>query len=587
MNMNEDQDTGHDAPTKPGPVETEAGAATPEASPSAATPSKAGPQEEAVRRRRGPPRDEPTAEERAEIVELHRFYGTRRIRPRVGRSRKVVRRVLEEAGELHEGQRPATGSKLVPYRRQIEEQAAKGLTSSRILREIRQEGYGGGRTILATLVHDLKLELAGPGLSRVKRRFETAPGVEMQIDWSPYKLLIGGVLVAAHALGCLLCNCRKLFVAFFRDERVPTLLEGLARAFEYFGGCAQRVVLDNMATAVLCRIPRTGKPILHPRFADFAKHYGFQPYPCKRRDPNRKGKKEKSFRLVWDDLLKGSEFESWADLDRRRAHWLDHIPETGNLRVHGTTREIPNEAFVRERDLLIRLPAQRFPVGENVTREVDLDSTLSIHGTTYTVPAPLADSTVAVRLCAEHFEVLDRDGRVAFSRRYVEPAHKGKLQIDPTHYASLPVRPRGEGGGQRIDEAFLRRFPQLETLVCGIRLRFKALAHVQVNTLLRLLERYGETHFLAAAHRAQDFRRFDATAIARILEQDHPVVDDEPVPRSPGLGPRLLGEVESGSLDGFGRLDSRPASSPRPGTGDARAEQHAEHPDPTRTNGRR
>jgi len=583
MDDEQDTDTTGQSPARPA---TASPSPSPEPSSSPQTGSKEEPKA-AARKRRGPPRDELTEDEQAEIVQLHHFYGTRRIRPRVGRCRKVVRRVLQEAGELGEGRRPAAGSKLDPYRKQIEEKAAKGITASRILREIRQEGYGGKRTILATFVRGIKRRLAGQSLSRVKRRFETAPGVEMQIDWSPYKVLIGGVLVAIHVLGCLLCSSRKLFVAFFRNERISTLLEGLARAFEYFGGCSQRVVLDNMATAVLCRIPRTGKPILHPRFAEFAKHYGFEPYPCKRRDPNRKGKKEKSFRLVFDDMLKGSESASWEDLDRQRVIWLDHTPETANLRVHGTTRLVPNEVFLIERDLLIRLPEQRFPVGEDDTRNVDMDSTLSIHGTTYTVPASLADSTVAVRLYADHFEVLDRHGQIAFSRRYVEHSEKGRLQIDQTHYASLPRRPRGDGGGQRIDEAFLRRFPQLEELICGIRLRFKSLANTQVNALLRLLERYGETHFLAAAHRAQEYRRFDAAAIRRILEQDHPLLDEEPLPPSTGLGQRLLGEVEPGSLDSFGYLDFRPVITEQEQPAEARQSADTEHTDQTTTKGRR
>jgi transposase len=126
----------------------------------------------------------------------------------------------------------------------------------------------------------------------------------MQIDWSPYLLPVGSRTQKVHALGCLLCHSRKLFVHCFADERQPTLLEGLAMAFEYFQGAAHRVVLDNMATAVLGRYQPDGEILWHPRFADFARHYGFTPFACKPRDPNRKGKKEKSFRLLWDDFLR-------------------------------------------------------------------------------------------------------------------------------------------------------------------------------------------------------------------------------------------------------------------------------------------
>ena len=58
----------------------------------------------------------------------------------------------------------------------------------------------------------------------------------------------------------------SLWVHFYRDERQSTLLEALASGFEYSQGCALRVVLDNMATAVLGRWGPNGQPVWHPRF---------------------------------------------------------------------------------------------------------------------------------------------------------------------------------------------------------------------------------------------------------------------------------------------------------------------------------
>ena len=125
-------------------------------------------------------------------------------------------------------------------------------------------------------------------------------------------------MVMVHALGCLLGASRKLYLRLFRDERQSTLLEGLASALEYFEGVAARVVVDNMATAVLGRFGSDRKVLWHPRLLDFARHYGFEPFACRPRDPDRKGKKEKSFRLVFDDFIKGTDFESWDNLDARR-----------------------------------------------------------------------------------------------------------------------------------------------------------------------------------------------------------------------------------------------------------------------------
>jgi len=512
------------------------------------------------------PQDIPR-ETRDKIVSLAPFYGSRRIAHRIPIGRKVVERVLEEEGCRPPSTKMPQESKLEPFLAHIEELVKKRLTTRRILRDIRAIGYTGGRTILAERVRQMKSRLTLQPRRDVTCRFETPAGQEMQIDWSPYLVLIAGRFVKVHALGCLLAFSRKLSLRFFRDERESTLLEGLACAFRDFDGVALRVVLDNMATAVLGRIGPERKPLWHPRFLDFARHYGFTPYACAVRDPNRKGKKEKSFRLVFDDFLNGSEFASWEELDERRRIWLDEIPDVANLRVHGTTHRVPNDAFQDEHRFLIRLPDSPFPVNDEEIRQVDRDSTIWVRGTQYSVPSSLANHSVAVRLFSSHFEVLDRLGQIAFSRPYVPDSEKGRLVIDPTHYAPL-ARRRRQSSGERLDEAFLRRFPVLQALVDGIKQRTKTLAPIHIRALIRLADRHGEPDFLTAACRAQDYRRFDAQAVARILDRTAPP-DDEPVPPLCGHGPLILGDVDGGSLDTYGEIDAlAPSTAPPKETSD-------------------
>jgi len=502
---------------------------------------------------------------RDEIVDLKKQgYGKRQISLRTGRSSKAVAKVLREEGLLPPPA-PAAASKLEPFHEEVTQRVQKGLTTSRILREIRALGYLGGRTILATHAGRLRTALTLEPIRPVKRRFETDPGQEAQIDFSPYKILVAGRLILVHAFAVLLCYSRRLYLRFFREERTSTVLEGLAGAFEYFDGVTLRVVMDNMTQAVLGRLGKDREVLWQSRLLDCARHYGFEPVACAVRDPDRKGKDEKIFRLIEDDFVKGSEFESWEDLERRCRVWLDQTPGAGNLRVHGTTRKVPNEVWEQEeRALLIRLPDARFAAHEPAIREVDRDSTLSIRSTRYTVPSSLAGCSVAVRLFADHFEVLDRQQRVAFSRRYAPDSQKGTLIIDPSHYETLPRRPKGASPG-RLDESFVRRFPDLAPLADGLKRRYKTLAPIQLRALLRLCDRYGQDAFLAAAKRAQDYRRFDAGAIERIHERDCPLPpeSDDQAPLG-GAGPAVVGEVDSPSLDSYGRLDAAKPSPQEP-----------------------
>jgi len=329
-----------DGPTSPAAI----GDGTPPTVPAVNGAASAKPEARSTSRRRKPS-SEITEPIREEIARLHPYYGSREIARRVGLSRKVVIRGLRDLGLSSAAKDDAQSSKLESYRAAIRLRVDKRLTTTRILREIRELGYDGGRTILGQYVRELRSQQGLEPTRMVKRRFETGPGREMQVDWSPYLVSIAGCMVTAHALGCLLCASRKLYLRFYRDERQSTLLEALASAFEYFGGVAARLVLDNMATAVLGRFGSERQVLWHPRFLDFARHYGCEPFACRPRDPDRKGKKEKSFRLVYDDFIKGTDFESWDELDARRRIWLDETPGVGNLRVHGTTRRVVNEAW--------------------------------------------------------------------------------------------------------------------------------------------------------------------------------------------------------------------------------------------------
>jgi transposase len=184
-------------------------------------------------------------------------------------------------------------------------------------------------------------------------------------------------MCVVHALLCVLAYSRYLHLRFYRDERQSTLLEGLARAFEAFDGCTLRVAFDNMATVVLGRVGRNRTVLWHPRLLDFARHYGFEPVACRVRHPDRKGKCERVFAYAEKDLLRGSSFASMDDLNRRAEHWATTI---ANRRLHGTTRLVPAEAFLAERDFLVRLPEARFAVHQDSVREVSPDATISVLG---------------------------------------------------------------------------------------------------------------------------------------------------------------------------------------------------------------
>jgi len=122
------------------------------------------------------------------------------------------------------------------------------------------------------------------------------------------------------------------------------------------------------------------------------------------------------------------------------------------------------------------------------------------------------------------------------------------------------LSPVGGGSVAALEDAFCTRFPALEALVLGIKKRMKGLAHIHLRALWRLADRYGDENFLKVAERVQDFHRFDAQAVKRILERDFPLPDEHLPLHSPlTAAARViasLSDVDSGSLDDYAHLDN-------------------------------
>lgn len=511
-------------------------------------------------------RSRATDDDVKEIKKLHALhFGTRKIAKKVGLGRKVVRGVICQLAPsplMPAAEVPLAGM-LDPFREAITEKVAVALTVTRILREIREKGYRGGRTILADFVRTLKPPI--PRRKRIFRRFETGPGLEAQVDWSPYEVTIAGRNRVVHAFQVILAFSRKLHVRFYWNERESTLLEAHVEAFKDFGGVTQRFVYDRMATVVLGTIGKDREPIWHPRFIEFCRHFGYDPFLCQPRDPNRKGKCENGFWFLERDFLRGRKPASLEDLNLQAAIWLKEI---ANPRVHGTTGRIPETVFQEEeKPLLIRLPDSLFPTFDEEPREVGKDAVVWIRGTPYTIPAALAESRkVLVHLYSNHFEVLDQRGHVGFSRPYVPEEEKGRLVLVPAHYDGVAKkRSAPPGVSMRMEDGFLRRFPTLAELLAGLKVRMKSLFPVHLRSLLRIADRWGDDAFLPAATRAQHFRRFDAQAVQRILEKQNPLPDEEPECTSMAESRALieLGDVDGGSLDDYAHLDGKVTDEPK------------------------
>lgn len=433
----------------------------------------------------------------------------RAIARKLGRDRHTIRKALGSPPP------PPATSKLKPFQDKILELVKHNLTAPRILREIRAVGYTGGKTILSEFLR--KHRPPTKKLRKVFRRFETPPGKEAQVDWSPYRLRIGEMETVAHCFSLVMAHSRYLWIGFYRNERLPSLLDAHLQAFSMMGGCPRTIFYDNQTQVTLGR--RQGKPIWNPAFLEFAKHYGFEPRVCRPRDPNRKGKVERPFSWIEKDLLRGAAFKAWDDLNAQARAWLDTV---ANVRVHSTTHRKVDEMFAQEKPLLIALPSLAYPTDRREVRKVAIDGTVAIDGSYYPVPAHLVGQYVTVKVYPNHIEVLDAAQQVAVSHRI--PIRPTRVAPERTEFTP----PHECVSRTALETAFLARFPNAAKFLDGLHARMKSLLPIHLRQIERLVELYGQPNVTAALDRAQRYGNYSALALGRILERTHPNIVSVP-----------------------------------------------------------
>ena len=469
-----------------------------------------------------------TSEERAEIQDLAaKGLPQRAISRRLGRNVKTIRAVLGKSAA-----RPATPpvSKLAPFEDLAKQLHAKELRAPRILRELEERGYSGGLTQLKKFLRTL----GPPRPSRkVVRRFETPPGMEAQMDWSPYRLMIGGVERVAHCLSMVLACSRRLWIDFYRNERLPTLLHGHVEAFAYHQGMTERILYDNQTAITLGRLH--GQPLWNPQFLAFAEYYGFKPRVGKPGHKERRGKIERPFHYVETDFLKGKTFASWDDLGQRARTWLDTI---ANVRVHGTTHRRVDEAYAEELPLLTRLPDTPFPTDRRENRKVQTDATVLVDGSFYPVPARFVGHWVGVRIYPRRIEIVDGAGLAVATHQVPERPMRLPMDWGP------PVPPAEAISRTALELRFLARFPHATGFLDGLRRRMNNLTPIHLRRLERLVGLYGEGAVRSALERATHFRNYSSLTIERILEVAHPNVVPEPPLELTNASPAALAALD-------------------------------------------
>lgn len=404
------------------------------------------------------------------------------------------------------GARPSRRSLLDPFAETIRQWLDRypDITVQRLLEELRAQGYEGGYTILRQHVKGLR------GSPRVKlvQRFETAPGVQAQMDWAVYTIdFTDEGRRKVNLFSYLLGYSRRQYLRFTDSQDMTALTREHVRAFEHLGGVAVECLYDNMKTVV--DRWEDDEPIYNTRFLAFATHYGFRPRACRPRRPQTKGKVERPFRYVETSLLNARTFRSLEHLNEVTSTWLATVAD---VRQHRELGKTPRAAHAQEQPHLLDLPANPYDTARVVYRVVDVEGFVSYQRNFYSVPWRLVGGLLAVRIPEN--ELIVYDSRLEEIARHDLFLHgvKGARREDPAHRPAVNRREQLEELQNRYDELgeIARRF--LDGLLAG-----QTYGKSQARKVLSLLSLYHRGDVLAAMQRAVRYRAFSFKSLERIL----------------------------------------------------------------------
>lgn len=342
---------------------------------------------------------------------------------------RTVRRYLRQGHKAYQRARPVWAVLEEKHGEYLRQRGPAVDWSAQVLfQELVGRDYSGSYELVKRWVRPLREKQHR--LEAATVRFETAPGVQSQVDWGSTVVEIASQLVRVHVFVMALGYSRRIFARAYASERLPALLDGHERAFAHFGGRTEEILYDNPKTIVLRRDAEGRHVEWNPVFRDFADYYGFFPRLCRPYRARTKGKVESGVKYVKRNALKGRAFRSWEDLNDSLVGWCLTIADK---RVHGTTHEIPAERFHREA-LFSVTGVAAYRLERNPVRSVANDSLVALETNRYSVPWQLVGESVEVAV-VEHEVRIFHQGQLVASH----PLCTGRHQVirNPEHYRGL------------------------------------------------------------------------------------------------------------------------------------------------------
>jgi len=342
-------------------------------------------------------------------------------------------------------------SKLDPFKAQIVRLLERyPYSAAQVFQRLREQGFDRGYAIVKAYVRTVR-----PRRQPAFLTLAFAPGACAQVDWGVFgSVPVGQTQRRLRFFVMVLCYSRMLYVECTVSQTMEHFLACHQHAFEFFGGIPQKVMVDNLTSAVLTRALGEA-PVFNPKYLDFARHNGFRIAPCHVGKGNEKGRVENGVGYVKKHFLAGLELPDFSALNPAARQWLDTV---AHVRLHSETREQPVQAWHKERPYLRPLPLHPFDIATVSQVRASRQCRLTLDPNRYSVPAHYAGQALTLKTYPDRLCLYHADTLIARHTRRYDRFHDVE---DPDHPKPL-LEQRKKARDHQLFRRFLALSPRAE-----------------------------------------------------------------------------------------------------------------------------
>jgi len=388
-----------------------------------------------------------------------------------------------------------------------------------------------------------------PPVFRQTHKFGDKVFVDFAGDTIPLVCPVTGQVKPIHLFVAVLGGSNYSYIEATHGEDLTSWIGAHVRMFDYFGGCPEVIVPDNLKSGVTKA--DFYDPQINPTYQALADHYGVAILPARKRKPRDKAKVEQGVLLAerWViAVLRNRTFYDFEEL--RTAVWElnDRLNEKKFRKIPGCRRTLFED---EEKGILQPLPSERFALVFRKSARVYLDYHVEFEGQFFSVPHQLTRRTVEIRYTARIVEIFYNQEKVATHERiagqrymtnpdHMPSNHRFLTDWNPERFLAWAAK-AGPGTRSMIDTLLAaRRYPEQSYRAC-------------LGILQGLPRQFGADRVELACIRAVKIGATEYKHVKNILDRGMDrITDSEPPALSAGIHENIRGADYYAEMVGLG-----------------------------------